>query len=174
MNTHNHIKELLSRYVLEDVSPSESEAVKSHLDDCPECQKNLSLLQSLSRYTQNLQTLSVDKHAIDLAEKTLLQNIEFDDTKNRLRTSWWKRRVSIPVPIVAGFMLIVGLQIFLQLSQIKKSFDASQPQQHSADLLNPTVEPFYSEHGVYVAGIGFVEKSKTYDYFKETHYDHKL
>ena len=46
--------------------------------------------------------------------------------------------------------------------------------QNSIGLSEKSSESYYSEHGVYVAGIGFIEKSKSYDYFKENDYENKL
>ena len=99
--------------------------------------------------------------------------------ENRETTSWWKRRVSIPLPIAAGFLLLICLQLALQFTNLKSYFTVSQTaisdkRQGSIGLSDKTVVPYYSEHGVYVAGIGFIEKSKTYDYFKENDYENKL
>ena len=91
--------------------------------------------------------------------------------KNRSATSWWKRRVSIPLPIAAGFLLLICLQVALQFTNLKSYFKVSQKvasdkEQSLIGLSEKTAEPYYSEHGVYVAGIGLIEKSKSYDYFK--------
>ena len=93
---------------------------------------------------------------------------------------WWHKRISIPLPIAAGFLLVFCLQLIVQSFNLTTHFKASEittisnKKQSSIGPSEKPSEPYYSEHGVYVTGIGFVEKSKSYDYFKENDYETKL
>jgi len=83
------------------------------------------------------------------------------------------------MPIAAGFLLLICLQIALQFNNLKSYYKAPQTaitdkKQSPIGLSDKTVEPYYSEHGVYIAGIGFIEKSKSYDYFQENNHETNL
>jgi len=93
---------------------------------------------------------------------------------------WWHKRISIPLPIAAGFLLVFCLQLILQsynlttYSKTSKTTRVSDTTQSSIGLSEKPSESYYSEHGLYVTGMGFIEKSKSYDYFKENDYENKL
>ena len=105
---------------------------------------------------------------------------ETSDSSRSKGIFWWHKRISIPLPIAAGFLLVFCLQLILQsynlttYSQTPKTTRVSDTMQNSIGLSEKSSESYYSEHGVYVAGIGFIEKSKSYDYFKENDHENKL
>ncbi len=81
--------------------------------------------------------------------------------------------------VSAYHYILICLQFALQSTNLKSYFKESQTvisdtTQNSIGLSEKSSESYYSEHGVYVAGIGFIEKSKSYDYFKENDYENKL
>jgi hypothetical protein len=67
------------------------------------------------------------------------------------------------------------LQLTLQFINLTTYFKTSKPtvsdKTDSIGLLEKPLQPHYSEQNVYVAGMGFVEKSKNYAYFKESNYE---
>jgi hypothetical protein len=93
----------------------------------------------------------------------------------RKTPGWLKKRISIPFPVAAGFLVIFCLQLILQSFNLITYFKESKPtvsnKTDSIGLLEKPVQPHYSEHNVYVAGMGFVEKLKNYTYFKENNYE---
>lgn len=86
---------------------------------------------------------------------------------------WYRKKLSVPMPIAAGFLLVLSFQLLLfgfQISKINID-DIDQAQSNSADQLEPSEDPYYSEQGVYIAGIGFVEKSQHTFCRLENHYE---
>jgi len=138
--------------------------------------KNESLFQ---KFAESLKNLKIPEGLRESNRRYIKDALHSTAYEKRATTSWWRRRVPIPLPIAAGFLLLICLQIALQFTNLKSYFTVSQTaisdkRQGSIGLSDKTVEPYYSEHGVYVAGIGFIEKSKSYDYFKENDYENKL
>ena len=93
----------------------------------------------------------------------------------RKTSGWLRKRISVPFPVAAGFLVIFCLQLTLQFINLTAYFKASKPivsdKTDSKGLLEKPLQPHYSEQNVYVAGMGFVEKSKNYAYFKENDYE---
>jgi len=97
------------------------------------------------------------------------------NAEKRKTPGWLKKRVSIPFPVAAGFLVIFCLQLILQSFNLITYFKTSKPtvsdKTDSIGLLEKSVQPHYSEQNVYVAGMGFVEKLKNYTYFKENNHE---
>lgn len=96
-------------------------------------------------------------------------------TEKRKTSGWLRRRISVPFPVAAGFLVIFCLQFILQFSNVTTYFKTSKQtisdETDSRGLLEKPLQPHYSEQNVYVAGMGFVEKSKNYSYDKENDYE---
>ena len=138
--------------------------------------KKESLLQG---FAESLKKLKIPEGLRESNRRYIKDALNSTGHENRPTKSWWKRRVSIPLPMAAGFLLLICLQVALQFTNLKSYFKVSQivtsdKKQNSIGLSEKMVEPYYSEHGVYVTGIGFIEKTKSYDYFKENDYETKL
>ena len=88
---------------------------------------------------------------------------------------WLRKRISVPFPVAAGFLLIFCLQLTLQFINLTTFFqtpkEAVSNKTESIGLLEEPLQLHYSERNVYVAGMGFVEKWKNYAYFKENDYE---
>jgi len=93
----------------------------------------------------------------------------------RKTSGWLRKRISVPFPVAAGFLVIFCLQLALQFINLTTYFKTSKPiisdKTDSIGLLEKPLQTHYSEQNVYVAGMGFVEKSKNYAYFKENDYE---
>lgn len=94
------------------------------------------------------------------------------------KKAWYQRRVSVPLPAAAGFLLFLGLQILLSSLYLADRLRGEAAviadggiHTQSTGLLNNTDEPVIVEQGTYIAGIGFVEKSKRYVYAMENEYE---
>lgn len=74
--------------------------------------------------------------------------------------AWWRRRISVPVPIAAAIGLLVVLQFGLSLGH--REITESSPQEDSQVEIFVHNEPLYEETSVYVAGIGMLETTRTY------------
>ncbi len=95
--------------------------------------------------------------------------------EKRKASGWLRKRISVPFPVAAGFLVIFCLQFILQFINLTTYFKTSRPtisdKIDSIGLLEKPLQPHYSEQNVYVAGMGFVEKSKNYSYDKENDYE---
>ena len=82
-----------------------------------------------------------------------------------------KSKISIPLPFAAGFLIIFCLQFVLQFTGLTSRFKVpekivqTKPAATTVSISEQSTKAFYSEHSVYVTGIGFVKKSKNYDLF---------
>jgi len=88
---------------------------------------------------------------------------------------WLRKRISVPFPIAAGFLLIFCLQLTLQCFNLAIHFrtpkEAIANNTDSTGLVEEPLQLHYSERNVYVAGMGFVENLKNYAYLKENNYE---
>ncbi len=80
------------------------------------------------------------------------------------RVTWWRRRVSIPLPVAAAILLVVLAQFVLQLTgapgnrQTEQVGKSDLPTGPSATIEHPQ----YAESSVYIARIGVIESNRTY------------
>lgn len=97
------------------------------------------------------------------------------NSEREKKTGWLNKRISVPFPVAAGFLLVFCLQLALQLFSMAGRLKTSEPpvpnRTNSIGLLKEPVRPHYSERNVYVAGMGFVENVKDYAYIKERNHE---
>ena len=97
------------------------------------------------------------------------------DTAGRVRLlrMWWWRRVSVPVPVAAGFVLFMVLLGMLQLWQwshprvVEGTVVASKPGPTTTEVSQPE----YYEQGLYVTGMGLVNSERGYRLLKESNHE---
>ncbi len=138
--------------------------------------KNESLPQG---FVDSLKKVEIPEGLRESNRKYIKDALYSTGQKDRTTISWWKRRISIPVPIAAGFLLLICLQVALQFTNFNKNTNkdisvVSDKTQNSIGLSEKPSEVHYSEQGVYVTGMGFIENSKTMYIFKENDYENKL
>jgi hypothetical protein len=90
----------------------------------------------------------------------------------RFPTTWWRHRVSVPVPVAAGFVLFLVLLGILQLWQLglhraDKSVATLPPGPAAAEVSKPE----YYEQGLYVTGMGLVNSERGYRLLKESNHE---
>lgn len=88
---------------------------------------------------------------------------------------WLRRRISVPFPVAAGFLLIFCLQLTFQCFNVRTYFktpkETASHKTDSTGLVEKPLQLHYSEQTVYVAGMGFAERLKNYAYSKENNYE---
>ena len=97
-----------------------------------------------------------------------------------LRYPWWRRRVVIPLPVAAGFIIAFGLLITGQIAQVNWG-DKTTPVRYDKTEVIRKSSPerpaqnqdklYYHEAGIYVAGIGLVEKEYGHNFFQENSHE---
>lgn len=99
------------------------------------------------------------------------------NAEKRKISDWLRKRISVPFPVAAGFLLIFCLQITFGSFNLTTYFRTSEPtvsdKTDSTGLVEEPLQLHYSERNVYVAGMGFVEKWKNYVDLKENDYESK-
>ena len=97
------------------------------------------------------------------------------NAEKRKISGWLRKRISVPFPVAAGFLLIFCLQLTLGSFNLTTYFRTSartvSDKTDSTGLVEKPLQLHYSERNVYVAGMGFVEKLKNYAYLRENNYE---
>ncbi len=97
------------------------------------------------------------------------------NAEKRKTSNWLRKRISVPFPVAAGFLLVFCLQLTLGSFNLTTYFRTSEPtvsdKTDSTGLVEEPLQLHYSERNVYIAGMGFVEKLKNYAYFRENNYE---
>ena len=88
---------------------------------------------------------------------------------------WLRKRISVPFPVAAGFLLVFCLQLALQCFNLTTYFrtpsEAISDKTDSTGLEEEPLQLHYSEQTTYVAGMGFAQKLKNYAYLRENNYE---
>jgi len=134
--------------------------------------KNEALIREFAKSSKELKT----PEGLRASNRRYIRDAIYSAKADRRKTSGWlRKRISVPFPVAAGFLVVFCLQLTLQFINLTTYFKTSKPtvsdKTDSIGLLEKPLQPHYSEQNVYVAGMGFVEKSKNYAYFKESNYE---
>ncbi|NIP26852.1 MAG: hypothetical protein GWN67_21510 [Phycisphaerae bacterium] len=81
MKTHEQIKELLTDYVLRELSQQQSSEVKQHLSDCQECRTELKKLHAILECANSMRELPVDEKVVKSAKESLLEAVANEETQ---------------------------------------------------------------------------------------------
>ena len=94
---------------------------------------------------------------------------------------WWRRRISIPAPVAAGFLIAFCLLSLFQLVRIFQPTQATKPSEYKADkavipsdtktIAPKQKQPSYYEKTVYIAGMGFINQERGYQFLQENNYE---
>lgn len=135
-------------------------------------ERNEALIREFEKSSKELKTPE------RLRESNLryIRNALYSARAEKRKTSGWlRKRISVPFPVAAGFLVIFCLQFILQFIYVTTDFKTSETtvsgKTDSIGLLEKPLQPHYSEQNVYVAGMGYVEKWKNYSYYKENDYE---
>ena len=97
--------------------------------------------------------------------------LEQHETGPIKRLGWWKQRVSIPVPIAAAILLVIGLQVLFQVRSVMQSqhqpVSTAQEITQANEFITEKEESFeiqYQQKAVYVAGLGTIYRAEIYHF----------
>ncbi len=142
------------------------------MDNEKDEKRNEALIREFVESSKELKT----PEGLRASNRRHIRDAIYSAKADRRKTSGWlRKRISVPFPVAACFLLIFCLQLTLQFTNLTTYFKTSKPtvsdKTDSIGLLEKPLQLHYSEQNVYVAGMGFVEKSKDYAYFKESNYE---
>jgi hypothetical protein len=130
---------------------------------------------SIREFVKSSKELKAPEGLRDLNRRHIRDALYSARAEKRKTPGWLRKRISVPFPVAAGFLVIFCLQIILQFINPTIYFQTSKQtisdETDSKGLLEETLQPHYSEQNVYVCGMGFVEKWKNYTYYKENDYE---
>ena len=142
------------------------------MDNKKDEKRNEALIREFAESSKELKT----PEGLRGSNRRYIKDALYSVNAERKRTpGWLRKRISVPFPVAAGFLVIFCLQLTLQFINLTTYFKTSKPivsdKTDSIGLLEKPLQLHYSEQNVYVAGMGFVEKLKDYAYFKENNYE---
>jgi hypothetical protein len=142
------------------------------MDNKKDEKRNEALIREFAESSKELKT----PEGLRDSNRRYIKDALYSANAERRKTpGWLRKRISVPFPVAAGFLVIFCLQLTLQFLNLTTDFKTSKPtvsdKTDSKGLLEEPLQLHYSEQNVYVAGMGFVEKWKNYAYFKENNYE---
>ena len=142
------------------------------MDNKKDKKENEALIREFAESSKELKT---PEGLRDLNRRYIRDALCSVNTEKGKTSGWLRKRISVPFPVAAGFLVIFCLQLTLQFIDLttyfKTSKEAVSNKTDSIGLLEEPSQLHYSERNVYVAGMGFVEKWKNYAHFKENDYE---
>ncbi|MHC4637859.1 MAG: anti-sigma factor family protein [Planctomycetota bacterium] len=76
MKSHKQINEMLTGYVLGELSPVDKDEVRYHLENCDQCRDQVNRLERLINYADKMGEVGVDEQTCEQARETLLAVVE--------------------------------------------------------------------------------------------------
>jgi len=83
MNKHEEISKLLVDFALGELSPQAQADLRMHLDECPQCRRELRRLEALLECTGGMRELSADPQACESAERAVLEAVKNSEVKQQ-------------------------------------------------------------------------------------------
>jgi hypothetical protein len=118
----------------------------------------------IERFGQQARDVDVPPHLRQSNTAQIRGALEKMASGRDQRATWWRRRVSVPLPVAAAILLVVLVQLALQLTgapgnrQSERVSTSDVPTGPSAAIERPQ----YAESCVYIARLGVVESNRTY------------
>ena len=128
--------ELLSAYYDDELDPVWERRIGQHVSSCQSCTNKLALFARLSEDLQE-----VNEPDFETSKRRVWLSIE--RSTNRVHVSFWNRRISVPVPAIAGiaaaFAVLVGVGLLMttqgrQVSPVVQPLTTAAPQQDIAPV----------------------------------------
>ena len=125
-------------------------------------------------FAESSRRLKIPEGLRDSNRRGIESALHFANAEKRT-PGWLRKRISVPFPVAAGFLLVFCLQLALQCFNLTTYLKApSKAISNKTDSTGQVEEPLqlhYSERTTYVAGMGFAQKLKNYTYLRENNYE---
>jgi len=122
--------------------------------------------QKIEAFTRQARAISIPDTLRKSNEAAIQAALNGIEASPRPALPWWRRRVSVPLPVAAAILLIIALQVGLFLV-VRTPDSGTTP---TTPLAPPTGQsiteapPQYAQTCVYVSGMGVVEKNQEFFY----------
>jgi hypothetical protein len=141
------------------------------MNDKKEERRNEALIREFAESSKRLRRLE----GLRDSNRRCIENALRSPNAEKSAPGWLSRRVSVPFPVAAGFLLIFCLQLTFQCFNLASHFktpkEMASDKTDSTRLAEEPLQLHYSEQTIYVAGMGFAERLKNYAYFRENDYE---
>ncbi len=120
MNEHKKINELLTEFILGELSKEQASEVRTHLEKCSECRSEIKRLEALLVHTEHIRKSSVDEQTCESAKQAILRTVEQEKTKQQTsgtyihpeliwRTIMNSRTVKLAAAAVIAIVVLGGI-----------------------------------------------------------------
>jgi hypothetical protein len=124
----------------------------------------------IREFAESLKELKTPEGLRDSNRRYIQDALASTSAERGRAPGWLTKRISVPFPVAAGFLVIFCLElalVFFNPADHLKTPEPALSNKNSVGLLEEPVQAHYCERDVYVAGMGFVENVKDYAYLKE-------
>ena len=112
-----HPAELLPWFVNETLSTEERHTVEQHVETCPQCQQEISLLQKMRTHVKEIRTESPGEFGLNRLLSTVRNDQTVTEAPQQTISQWWK----------SGFAIAASLIIFIQAGLLIDTWYISKP-----------------------------------------------
>jgi hypothetical protein len=125
MNEHKKISELLTEFILGELSKEQASEVRTHIENCSECSDEIKHLEALLEHTEHIRESSVDEQTCESAKQAILRTVEQEKTKQQTSGTYihpeliWRTIMnSRTIKFAAAAVIIITAAIILYNSSI--------------------------------------------------------
>ena len=126
--------------------------------------------QDINAFSEPLKQIEIPTNLRQYNRAAIVRALEQHETGTIAR-SYWKRRVSVPLPIAAAILLVIGLQVLIQIRSVVQSqrqpISTAQETTQANEFITEKEESFeiqYQQRTVYVAGLGTIHMEEIYHF----------
>ena len=129
------------------------------------------LNQDIKAFSEPLKQLEPPADLRQHNRAAIVRALEQHETGPIARLYWWKRRISVPLPIAAAILLVIGLQVLFQIRSAMQSqhqpVSTAQETTQANEFITEKEASFeiqYQQRTVYVAGLGTIHRAEIYHF----------
>ena len=127
--------------------------------------------QEFKAFSESLKAIKCPSDLRSSNRTAIVQALKRSEAGPDTSLPWWQHRVSIPLPVAAAILLIIGLQLLFQIHSFKQ---AQRPPARMAKLKNlqnkqitehqKLFEIQYQQQQVYIPGLGTIHSAEIYHF----------
>ena len=181
MNEHKKINELLTEFILGELSEERACEVRAHLERCSECSSEIKRLKALLKHTELIRKSSVDKQTCESARQTILRTVEQEKTKQQTsrvgihpesiwRTIMNSRTIKLAAAAVIAIVVLGGITFWPDSNPQKGQWWLGPPAAWGQEImagLDKIEVLVYRKQSVFVSQYGSTHVSGTWSRYYE-------